>query len=264
MERCRHHGRTTVYRVADRGGTGTPLLCVHGSGGTHEVWKAQLSRLASARPVIALDLSGHGASEDVATPPGTETLEAYAEDVVAVAEATGARAVCGNSLGGAVALTTVLGRGWEPDALVLAGSGARLSVLPDLLEWLETDFDRAIAFLHEPDRLFHTTDERFRAVTAAAMREVGAATTYRDFASCDAFDVRDRLDGIAVPTLALTGEYDELTPPRYHEYLADNMPNGRWTTVPDAAHLSMLEQPAAFNDSVGSFLSDVTADAGEA
>lgn len=257
MERSRHDGRTTAYRVADRGGTGAPLLCIHGSGGTHEVWKAQLGRLASSRPVVALDLSGHGRSEDIPTPPGPETLRAYAADAIAVAEATGARALCGNSLGGAVALTAVLDRDFDPDALVLAGAGARLAVLPDLLEWLETDFDRAIAFLNEPNRLFHTNDDRLQAVTTAAMREVGAATTYRDFASCDTFDVRDRLDAVTVPTLALTGEHDELTPPRYHEYLAENVPKGRWTPVPDAAHLSMLEQPASFNDAVTSFLSDV-------
>ena len=260
MERVAHHGRETAYCVADRGGSGTALCCVHGSGGTHEVWKAQLSRLAAERPVVALDLSGHGDSEDVATPPGPETMAAYADDLVAVLRVTDAGAVCGNSLGGAVALTAVLDRDIDPMALVLAGSGARLAVLPDLLDWLTADFDRAIAFLHEPDRLFHEADEAHRAVTAETMRAVGSTVTYRDFASCDAFDVRERLSSVAPPTLALTGEYDELTPPRYHEYIADAVPDGRRTTIPDAAHLSMIERPAAFNDAVSSFLDAVADD----
>lgn len=262
MERCYHHGRETAYRVADRGGEGTALLCIHGSGGTHEVWKAQLSRLSGERPVVALDLSGHGASDDVDTPPGPETMRAYAEDVVAVANEVDVDVLCGNSLGGAVALTAILDLDADPTALVLAGSGARLAVLPDLLEWLESDFDRAIAFLHEQDRLFHTNDHRVRQVTTEALREVGPETTYRDFASCDAFDVRDRLAMVEPPTLALTGEHDELTPPRYHEFVADHVPNGHWTTIPDAAHLSMLERPDAFNEALGSFLTDVVGDGG--
>ena len=83
MRRVTHHGRTTAYRVADREAEGSPLLCVHGSGGTHEVWKSQLGRLASRRPVVALDLSGHGDSEDFDADPGWETVSAYADDVLA-------------------------------------------------------------------------------------------------------------------------------------------------------------------------------------
>ncbi|MDY6817854.1 MAG: alpha/beta hydrolase [Halobacteriales archaeon] len=254
MDTVDHHGRTTAYRLADRGGTGTPLLCVHGSGGSHEVWKAQLARLASERPVIAIDLSGHGESTDIDTAPGEATLQAYAEDVVAVAEATEAGALAGNSLGGAVVLQVALATDFEPAALLLVGTGARLSVRADLLEALRSDFESAIETLHGNDLLLHTDDPRYHEMSRAALRAAGRDITYRDFATCDRFDVRDRLASISVPTLALTGEYDELTPPWYHEYLADQIPNAEWTTIPEAAHLSMLEQPSAFNDAVSTFL----------
>jgi len=255
METVTHHGRTTAYRRHDRGGDGAPILFVHGSGGSSGVWKAQ-ARLADRRPVIAPDLSGHGDSDDVDAEPGYETLSAYVDDVVAVARETDARVLCGHSLGGAVVLTLLLDRTPDLDlsGAVLAGTGARLAVLDDLLRWLRTDFERAIEFLHGPDRLFHDPDERLVAVSRETLHEAGRAVTHRDFRTCHGFDVRGRLDDVTVPTLAVVGEHDALTPPWYHESLAESIPDAEWTTVPDAAHLAMLERPEAFNEALSAFL----------
>ncbi|MFB6073174.1 MAG: alpha/beta fold hydrolase [Halobacterium sp.] len=259
METVTHDGRTTAYRRTDRGGDGTPLVCVHGSGGTHGVWKSQLGRLSGERPVVAVDLAGHGDSDDAETDPGPDTLDAYARDALAVADATDGGVLVGNSLGGAVALTAVLDHGADPDAVVLAGSGAKLSVLEDLRRWLAGDdggFDRAVEFLHGEDVLFHDPSERELEFSKRAMRDCGRRVVERDFLSCDTFDVRDRLGEVDCPVLALTGEHDRLTPPEFHEYVAEHVRDGEWTTIDDAAHLSMLEAPDAFNDAVSSFLAD--------
>lgn len=255
MERVSHHGRETAYRLSDRGGGGPTVLCIHGSGGSSGVWKAQ-ARIADEYPVAAIDLSGHGESDDIDATPGYETLSAYIDDVVAVARKTDAKTLCGNSLGGAVVLTLLLERdpGFDLSGAVLAGTGARLAVLDDMLRWLRTDFDRAVDFLHEPDRLFHDPDEQLATVSREALRSAGQSVVYRDFRTCHEFDVRGRLDDIDVPVLAIVGEHDALTPPWYHESLAESTPNAEWTTIDDAAHLAMLERPAAFNDAVADFL----------
>ena len=255
METVTHHDRSTVYRRAGR--SGPTLLCIHGSGATHGAWKGQLARLSDEFQIVAVDLSGHGDSTDVSTDAGPETLDAYADDVLAVVDETGADVLVGNSLGGAVVLHLLIERGVEPSATVLAGSGARLPVSDDLLNWLETDFDRAVEFLHGPDLLFHDLDERYITASTETMRTVGQATTERDFRTCNTFDARERLDEIDVPLLAVTGEHDQLTPPWYHENLAEAVSDGRWETVSDAAHLSMLERPEAFNDVLRDFLDDV-------
>ncbi|ELZ83145.1 putative hydrolase [Haloferax elongans ATCC BAA-1513] len=248
-----HHGRTTNYRLRDAGGDGPTILCIHGSGGALGAWRGQF-RLASDYPVAALDLSGHGESDDVDADAGYEALSAYVDDVVAVAEETGASVLVGNSLGGAVAMMVALERDIDLDALVLAGTGAKLSVLQDLLEWLDNDFDRAVEFLHGDDHLFHTTDERFIEGSKQAMYDAGQAVTSRDFRSCHTFDIRGEIGSIDVPTLALVGEHDKLTPLSYHEYLADEIPDCELATIEDAAHLAMLEQPRAFNAAVQDFL----------
>lgn len=298
MERAHHDGRATAYERFDRGGSGQPVLFVHGSGGHRGVWKGQ-ARLGDERPVVTMDLSGHGDSEDFvdgadsASEPGAvdepdsaseavdepnsvgeavdepdsvgdpdsagahwgeETLAAYATDVVAVARETGAETLVGNSLGGAVAMRVALRTSFEPARLILAGTGAKLGVLPELLAWLAEDFDRAVSFLHEPNRLLHDPAPALAAASEQAMRETGRAVTERDFRTADAFDVRGEVGAISVPTLAIVGAHDELTPPAFHEYLAAEMPDCEVAVVEEAAHLAMLEQPTAFNAALSAFL----------
>ncbi|WP_435066620.1 alpha/beta fold hydrolase [Haloplanus sp. C73] len=253
METVTHHGRETSYRRYDRGGDGEPVLCVHGSGGSHAVWEP-LGGLDGDRPLIALDLSGHGDSPDIAATAGYEALSAYVDDTLAVAEATDAGVLCGNALGGAVVLTLLLEREFDASAVVLTGTGARLAVMDDLLRWLQSDFERAIEFLSGPDRFFHDPSSAPVDVSTDALRTAGRAVTERDFRTCHEFDVRGRLDEISTPALALAGEYDRLTPPWYHEALAERIPNGEWETVDDAAHLAMLERPDAFDAPVSAFL----------
>jgi len=252
MKRLDHHGRETAYRHVDRGGEGPTVLFVHGSGGNRRVWNRQLE-LADDCPVVAVDLSGHGDSEDVDASPGYETLAAYVTDTLAVAEATDADVLVGNSLGGAVVQRALIDRDVDVEAAVLAGTGARLAVLDDLLRWLESDFERAVSFLHGSDRLFHDAADDLLELSREAMHETGQAVTERDFRTCHEFDVRGELDRIDVPTLALCGEYDRLTPPRYHEYLANNVPGGEMGVVEDAAHIAMLERPTAFEAGLRDF-----------
>ncbi|WP_049898588.1 alpha/beta fold hydrolase [Halococcus agarilyticus] len=255
METVTHGGRTTAYERAGDDREGASVLYVHGSGANREVWRAQLDD--GPHPAIALDLSGHGDSEDVDADAGYEALSAYADDVLAVIEATDPEILVGNSLGGAICLHLVLERDVSPAGLVLTGTGAKLAVMDDLRAWLDEEFDRAIAFLHAENRLFHDPAHPAVENSKATMREVGQATTRRDFETCHRFDVRRQLGEIDAPTLAVCGEHDGLTPPRYHEYLAENVPNATATMLADAAHLAMIERPEAFDDALSGFVHEV-------
>ncbi|WP_336339041.1 alpha/beta fold hydrolase [Haloarcula brevis] len=256
MERVSHRGRVTAYRRARPAAGGPTALYVHGSGATHRVWGRQYAPSGPTESAVALDLSGHGESDDIDADAGAATLDAYADDVVAVGRETDADVLVGNSLGGAVAQWVALERDWTPAALVLVGTGPELPVFEGLREWLADDWDRAVEFLHERDRLFHDPDHDAVSRSREQMAAVGQAVTRRDFLTCHRFDVRDRLSDIDGPVLAVCGEHDKLTPRAYHETLARETPQGAVSFVPDAAHLAMVERPEAFNDIVGSFLED--------
>ncbi|MWV39642.1 alpha/beta hydrolase [Natrialba sp. INN-245] len=253
METVSHHGRRTAYESTDRGGDGPRICCVHGSGSSRDLWRFQ-RELGAENPIVALDLSGHGDSTDIDATTGYPTLSAYVDDLLAVVERTDARILLGSSLGGAVVVHAFLEREFEPDGVVLTGTGARMGVLDDLLQWLETDFDRAVEFLHQPGRLFADPEPTLRERSIETMYDCGQAVTYRDFRTCHAFDVRDRLGEIDVPVLAVYGEHDPLTPPWYHEFLATEIPDAQAVEISDAGHLSMLERPDAFNEAITTFL----------
>jgi pimeloyl-ACP methyl ester carboxylesterase len=257
METVDHGGRTTAYRYVPGDRDGPTVLYVHGSGATHQVWSQQYAPRGPVHPAAALDLSGHGASDDIGTEPGYGTLAAYVDDVVAVADATDATVLVGNSLGGAVVLEAVLERDLSLRALVLAGSGAKLAVHEDLRAMLDGDFEAAVDVLHSDAMLFHDPPSRARERSVETMHAVGQAVTRRDFETCHGFDVRELLGEIDVPTLALCGDHDRLTPPSFHEYLAAELASGRLETIPEAAHLAMVERPEAFNDAVAGFLEGI-------
>ena len=67
-------------------------------------------------------------------------------------------------------------------------------------------------------------------------------------------DSTDLLATIAFPTLVIAGEQDVLTPPDVAQEYASNIPNAQFVVIPNAGHLSNLEQPEAFLQALNSFL----------
>lgn len=256
METIPHDGRETAYRHTAYG-DGPPVIYIHGSGGRHNVWVEQYAP-SGVGPAAAVDLSGHGGSDDIDTDPGRDTLDAYADDVCAVAREVWnddkPRVLAGNSMGGAVALWVALERDTPLDGLVLTGTGAKLGVADELLDALVRDFEAALKRLHAPNTLFHDADEKMKKRSVRMMRATGKWVTTRDFRTCDRYDVRARLGEVDIPALAITGEHDSLTQPSFHEYLAQELPSGEYELVTDAAHLSFLERPEAWNRVVREFV----------
>lgn len=215
------------------------LLFVHGSGCTGEVFTAQLAAFEKSS---APDLPAAGTSiGDL-----TDFVESKIDGPVVVA---------GSSLGGAVALEIALRRIPDVRAIVLLGSGSRLRVAPAILEGLDRDFEATALQLA---RLMYAdpTPDRI-AATLWMMQRAGRARTLRDFRACNAFDVTDRLGDITVPVLALTGERDVMTPPKYAQALAGRVAGAQVRIIPDAGHLVMVERPSETNAAIKNFVDQV-------
>lgn len=256
LQHVSHHGRETAYRRVSGDGEGPIILYIHGSGADHRIWVHQYAPSGPSHPAVALDLSGHGASTDIDTPAGPATLTAYAHDVAAVVRETAAEVIVGHSLGGAVLFRSLLDSMVDPDAVVFAGTGAKLAVHESIRTQLRTDFEAFTASICDAGGLICDSDSIPQADPTETLFSAGQAVTLRDFMSCHTFDVREELAEITVPALAIAGDADALTPPQYHEYLAAHLPDCSYVELANVGHLAMLEAPDRFNAALESFVTD--------
>jgi pimeloyl-ACP methyl ester carboxylesterase len=230
--------------------SGEPLLFIHGAGGTHSHWGHQLTGLARVNR-CALDLPGHGRSGG----SGQSSISGYGEVILQFMDALGIdrATLAGHSMGGAVCLHLALSHPSRVHRLILVGSGARLRVLPSLLEGMLSDFPATVEDMLGWAFSNHADAELIRAGKQEWL-ENEPRVVHDDFAACDLFDVMDRLDEIRCPTLVLCGGEDMLTPPKYASYLAEHIPDATLVIIPQAGHMVMLEQPELVNQAIGAFV----------
>src|SRR5262249_58033499 len=97
-------------------------------------------------------------------------------------------------------------------------------------------------------------DPRARGIVIRAMADVPTATSRAALACLVAFDRREALPCIAVPTLLVAGAEDTTAPPAMMERMASRIPGSRFAVIPGAGHLANLERPAAVNALVAEHL----------
>jgi pimeloyl-ACP methyl ester carboxylesterase len=66
-------------------------------------------------------------------------------------------------------------------------------------------------------------------------------------------DSTDLLSSISIPTLVIVGQEDALTTPADAERIARGIPGAQLVVIPNAGHLSNLEQPEHFTSAVEAF-----------
>ena len=242
------HDLFYVHRTSAEGDPS--LLFIHGAGGTHRHWGHQLQGLKGVNQ-YAVDLPGHGGSAG----GGQTSIAGYAHVIVELLDALhlDRATVVGHSMGGAISQYLALEHPQRVERLVLVGSGARLRVLPSLLQGLLQDFGSTVEMMLgwayssdcPPEVMQLGRDEWL---------ENEPSVVHGDFAACDNFDIMGRLGKISCPALVLCGEDDRLTPPKYAHYLQASIPGARLTIIPHAGHMVMLERPELVNEAIEEFL----------
>ncbi len=226
-----------------------PIIFVHGAGGTSHKWAAQLPHLSKRFNPIAVDLPGHGNSDG----QGFNLIADYSAFIKAFADALNLNnfALAGQSMGGGVTLDFAFRYPELLKAMVLIDTGARLRVAPDFLETMRLG--------HNPPNLIQLaysskTPEDVIINGEKDFKSTSNPVRYGDFLACDAFDLRASLAEIRVPALVICGEEDLLTPLKSSEFLKDNLPLASLDIIPNAGHMSMIEQPEAVNMAIETFL----------
>lgn len=130
-----------------------------------------------------------------------------------------------------------------------------------MLEIIRTKGTRGVADDMSPKLLGLTTHQRQPQLVDHVRRLIERQTSEGITAAVER--LRDRPDStsmlpeIGVPTLVVVGEEDVLTPPAEAEKMHAQLEDARLVRIPDAGHLSSMENPAAFNAALASFLSGI-------
>ena len=250
-----HEGRETGYHLETGGGEGGTILCVHGPGATRRVWDRQRT-LSDVRPIAFLDLSGRESSTDINAAVGWETLSAYTSDVAAVARSIDASVLVGHSLGALVSIHAITSRNVPVTGLVAIGAGIRLPIAEHMLSMTASDRDAFLDYLLEPGRLVCDPKPAVANRVKADVRACPSHVIERDYHTCQRVDAQADVRELDPPILVMCGEHDKMTPPEACANLAREAPQGRFTSVKQAAHVPMMERPVAVNDILRAFLAD--------
>jgi pimeloyl-ACP methyl ester carboxylesterase len=258
--------RTPVGRVSFlEGGTGEPMVCIHGLGGTKISMLPLIRALSDSRRVIAIDLPGFG--ESVKPLANRYDAREFASAVIAVLDALGLGGVdlLGHSLGGRVALEVALR---EPARV------RRLMLMTPAMAWLHRPSwqwlvrlapSRLGAVQPTPRRLTERVLRSMLAsrgadVTSPAVRiaideflrgyaKPGGRVAFYSAARNIALDdplgadgLWTRLSGLAPDALFIWGRRDPLVPIGFQRHVQERLPTAAHLEL-DCGHLPQVERP---------------------
>ncbi|GEL26290.1 3-oxoadipate enol-lactonase [Pseudonocardia sulfidoxydans NBRC 16205] len=248
------------------GGGAAPVVLMHSLGADGRMWDAVVERLRPGRDLVVPDSRGHGRS------PGglTVSVEGWVEDLDALlAElAIDTVSLVGVSLGGIQAVAFAAAHPGRVRSLVVADSFVELA--PDVaatkIAQLAGQAD-TLPMAEVADRYVADTFADPVPPGAETVRRAIAAMTPGDYAAavraCFGVRITHLLPRVAAPTLVLWGDRDAKTPRALSETIRDGIAGARLAVVPDAGHLSNIDNPGAFARLAAEFLDESVTGKGE-
>jgi len=242
-----------------REGHGTPLVLIHGFGGSRAMWDQLVDALPASLPLIRYDLRGFGAStqdEGIAFSHAADLLALLDSQAVARAHLSGL------SLGGAIAVRMALAHPERVERLILAS--------PALMGWEWSaewagNFRACVKAARSGDlvaarRLWWENplfDSLRDTPLAEAMQAEIAAFAGRQWIADTQHAVLPEIENLhrlSLPTLLLTGTKDVADFQLIADALTAAVPNLTRVDFADAGHMLPLERPAEMARALVDFL----------
>ena len=265
---CKQVGADTNY----------PMFVLHGGPGfDHTEMHPWLDPLADTLRLIYVDERGQGRSQRV--DPSTLSLPVFASDVTKLAAALGIEryALLGHSFGSFITLAHAIEDGGASHYIISSGTAsftktgkeveANLAAFePEELREQVTqswalepdaktneDVDR-LWQMQGPFHFAHSDTEAYRAYMAASNQTVYSPEVLAYFSANEyPIEYEDRLHTVNRPTLIITGEQDRTCTPRAAREMHAGIPSSELVILPDAGHMTFVEQPGMYFAAVRDF-----------
>jgi pimeloyl-ACP methyl ester carboxylesterase len=252
--------RGGIRLAYEEAGAGVPVVLLHGFPFSRHMWRMQ-APLARTVRLITPDLRGFGESDGVPS-----SMDEFAEDVHALVTHLGLSAFVlgGFSMGGYVLFRymarhadraravllldtradadTPEGRQRRYDAIARIEKEGPVGYLDDFLKLVLSPK----TLPSRPDLVRDLRDQMGKARSAPLTGALRAMAERPDSTSL--------LSAIRVPTLIVVGEDDKATPPESAQRMHAAIAGSQFVQIPEAGHVSNLEQPERFNAALASFL----------
>jgi len=258
--KAKANGIDVYYEI--HGKEGAPWLTLsHSLACSVRMWDEQIASFKDRYRILAYDTRGHGQSS---APAGDYTLEQLADDLKGLLDhlQISKTHYCGLSMGGMIGQTFALKYPGILQTLVLADTSSRIppEVGPVWEERIKVAQTQGMQALVQPtlERWFTAP---YRSAHPETMQRVGkliADTPVPGYVGCcraiPKLNLTARLKEIKVPIQIIVGADDQGTPVAMSQAIHDNAPGSRLDILPNAAHLSNIEQPQAFDRALAEFL----------
>lgn len=244
------HAKVPEFKTVEAGTEGPELVLLHGLLGAVSNWDALLPELARFSRPRALHfpiLTAHRSEVKV------KSLAAFTEFFLRM-RGMSPVPLCGNSLGGHVALRLCLASPELVDCLILSGTSGLYEHTVDALP-VRPD----ATFVREHmQRVFfnqrHVTDTAVQEIAEIVSDRMRVLNLIHAARSAKKDNLQHLLGQIKVPTLLLWGENDTVTTMAVAETFQKLLPNATLVTIKNCGHAPMIEYPEWFASEVQKFL----------
>lgn len=238
------------------------IIFIHGFPFNKNMWNEQLDVLSKYCRCIAFDLPGYGnsgTSEEISIEYYADLLDEFMH-LMQIDSAT----ICGLSMGGYIALRAIVKYPHRFSRLILCDT----QCIADTDEGRKKRFatieaiekDGLVPFtegfmknLFTEKNLQSNTDytQEIKSMMLSARPESVTATLK---ALAERIETCSNLKDINIPVLIICGEEDKITPAKQTQFLHENISGSKIVLLPEAAHLSNLEQRDLFNKAISEFI----------
>lgn len=251
----------------DAGSSHVPLVFIHGFPFDRSSWNPQYNYFKDFCRVVTYDIRGFGSS--ISDSDTQFSMEVFARDFLAFLKALSIdkAIVCGLSMGGYVLMHALK---MEPErfaGIVLCDTQCnddsddarekRMKTIEQIREKGIADFAEGFLKHVFHPQTFSRNPEVVEAVNDVILCNTQHALLATIKAMADRPATCDVLQHVKVPALIICGAQDIITPPEKSEAMHALIRNSRLVIIDDAAHLSNLDQPDAFNKHLGEFIKTI-------
>lgn len=269
-----------IYGSGDK----TPLLVLHGGPGIPHYYLKTLSALSKDRPVIFYDQLGCGRSDKI-TDTSIINVKHYVNELDVVVKKLGLKDyyLLGQSWGTMLGTDFYLEHPQGIKALILSSpaisipmwlkdADTLIATLPDTLQmairtneqnktYNNPQYQNAVKIYYEhflARKLPWSADidSCFMQMGENVYVYMGGPSEFTVVGELKNYDRTKRLHEIKVPTLFITGQYDEARPSTV-KYYSSLVPGSKYVEIENSGHMTSHDNPDKNNEAVSSFLNDL-------